>query len=193
MLRKNNDATYAHCLGVSLYAALMAKQVGWTSASTIFKISMAGLLHDIGKKEIPARVLMKTRIEMTPEEVQLYETHPTRGRDLLSQVSCVPEEVIVAAAQHHENMSGLGFPYRIPRVKIHPFAKIILVADEFCHLALHGPTGQGLHPHEALKKIFETRSQDFDPIFVRALMEIFKYPVPENLKRLRMVGDTRAS
>lgn len=193
MLRKNDDATYAHCLGVSLYAALMAKQVGWNSASTIFKISMAGLLHDIGKKEISPVILRKTRMEMTPQEIELYETHPVRGRDLLSQVPCVPEEVIVAALQHHETMSGIGFPYRIPRVKLHAFAKIIAVADEFCHLSLKGPMGTGLHPHESLRKIFETKEQDYDMIFVRALMEICKYPVPDKLKKIRMFNDTKAS
>lgn len=193
MLRKNDDTTYAHCLGVSLYSALIAKQIGWNSASTVFKISMAGLLHDIGKKEISPRILMKSRMEMTPQEIELYETHPVRGRDLLSQVPCVPEEVIIAALQHHENMSGLGFPYRIPRIKLHAFSKIIAVADEFCHLSLKGPMGNGLHPHESLKKIYETREQDYDMIFVRALMEICKYPVPEKLKKLHMYRDAKAS
>jgi len=127
---------------------------------------------------------------MSAEDVQLYESHPQRGKDLLSQIPCVPEEVIVATAQHHENLAGRGFPYHLPRLKIHPFARIIAVADEFCHLALKGPIGSRLHPHEAVVHIMETRENEFDMVFVRALMEICKFPIPDKLKNIRMFMDT---
>lgn len=189
MLKEHSDVTYAHCLGVALYSSIMAKTVGWTSASTTFKISMAGLLHDVGKKEIPRRILMKSRMERTPEEVQLYETHPTRGRELLAAVPCIPEEVIIATTQHHENMAGMGYPYRLPRLKIHLFSRIIAVANAFCNLALKGPYGNGMAPLQAIEKIFLEHENEFDLIFVRALMEIFKYPVPDRLKNLKMFGE----
>lgn len=50
ILKNYSDETYAHSLGVSMYSVMIAKAMGFESSNTLFKIGMAGLLHDIGKK-----------------------------------------------------------------------------------------------------------------------------------------------
>jgi len=191
MLRSQSDVTYSHCLAVSVYASLVAKAAGWTSASTLFKISMAGLLHDVGKKEIAKSILLKSRLEMTPEDVKLYETHPTRGRDILFHVPSTPEEVVMTVYQHHEKMNGSGYPNQTQRGKIHPFARIIGLVDEFCHLVLKGPYGQGMEPGAAMTLIYPTKALEYDGFFIKALMQILQVPVPEKLRNVAIANDVR--
>ena len=50
-LTSHSDEVYAHSLGVSLYSVMIAKKLGFESNSVLFKLSTAGLYHDIGKKK----------------------------------------------------------------------------------------------------------------------------------------------
>ena len=79
LLNSHDDRSYAHSLAVSLYSTLVAKQLGWESPATLFKVAMAGLLIDVGEKEISSEIVNKyhtNRIAMTADEILQYETHP---------------------------------------------------------------------------------------------------------------------
>lgn len=84
-LNEHSDYQYAHALGVSAISVMIAKQMNWDSAANIFKISMAGLFHDIGKKEIDKDIVDKPRHLLTAKERSLIETHANRYYS-----SCLP-------------------------------------------------------------------------------------------------------
>ena len=50
-LNQHSDLLYAHSLGVSFYSVMIAQQMGWVTPANMTKIAMAGLFHDIGKKD----------------------------------------------------------------------------------------------------------------------------------------------
>lgn len=176
MLNTHTDHLYAHSLGVSTYSVMIAKKVKWNSAANISKVALGGLLHDIGKKEIPRAILEKPRRDMTAEEVQLYETHPQRGMDILGRIPSVPSDILQIVMQHHENCLGLGFPMRLTEQHIHPMARLVSVANEFCSLVLKGPGSLNLSPFDALQRMHMMQHDKFDPQFLAALMDIFKVP-----------------
>src|SRR5690606_5884100 len=103
-LNSHADFVYAHSLGVSTYGVMIARVMGWRSAPSLFKVAIAGLFHDIGFKELDRELLEKPRITHTAAERKEYETHPTRGAELLSQVGNIPLDVIQVASQHHEDV-----------------------------------------------------------------------------------------
>jgi putative nucleotidyltransferase with HDIG domain len=152
-LNRHADFLYAHSLAVSLYSSMIARAMRWTSTPVQFKISLAGLLHDVGMKEIPRPVLERPRISMTQEERSQYETHAQRGRDLLGQLSNIPEEIIQIASQHHENCDGTGYPRLLSRAKIHPMARLIAVADVFCEYALKTPYQEAMTATQAVQQM----------------------------------------
>ena len=139
LLCNHTDYLYAHSLGVSMFAVMIAKQLGWQSPQNLFKLSFAGLFHDIGKKEIPAELLQKPRATLTQQERTLLETHTTRGMEILQSIKNAPTEVIQVAYQHHEDVLGQGFPQALTRMKIHPFSLIVSVANIFCEYTIKGP------------------------------------------------------
>lgn len=189
MLKNHSDALYAHSVAVSLYSVMLAQEVGWTASPTQFKLSMAGLLHDIGKKEVPQEVLQKSRIEMTADDLRLYESHTLRGKEILSHVQGIPEDVIQVAVQHHENLQGMGFPFRISRLKIHPFSKLVSVVNEFCEDAIRPPEEENVEPEEVLEKMWSLKSSELDPVFMRGLMMLFNFPIPRELQNVRMMNN----
>lgn len=185
LMQSHNDIVYTHAVAVSAYSCLIAKKMGWTSGPTLMKLTMAGLFHDIGKKEIPNRILTKRRKDMTPEERAMYETHPTRGRDILSDTPGIPGDVIQICFQHHENNCETGYPMRIAAGRVHPLAKIIYLADEFVHLALKHQNLEEKPASFALNEIYTMRLQEVEPVMLKALMEVFNHPVPTPLMKLK--------
>jgi response regulator RpfG family c-di-GMP phosphodiesterase len=173
-LKNYTDFLYSHSLGVSLFGSLMAKEMGWSSVKTQTKIAMAGLLHDIGKKEISLELLQKPRIALSQEEVQTLETHVVRGNTLLNGIDGIPAEVSQACLQHHEDCSGLGYPLHLTKNKIIPIARLIYVADLFCNLSLKSPTCPGASPKEALTKMIHTHGKRLDPDYLTALLKVFR-------------------
>lgn len=156
LLSNHTDYLYAHSLGVSMFSVMIAKQLGWQSPQALFKLSFAGLFHDIGKKEIPAEVLQKPRSTLTQQERSLLETHTTRGLEILQSLKTAPTEVIQTAYEHHEDILGQGFPQGIGKHKIHPFSLIVSVANIFCEYTLPGP--QNPSPRSASEAIQAMRT-----------------------------------
>lgn len=171
----HSNKLYAHSVAVSFFACLIARQHGWNSANTLFKVSIAGLLHDIGKRELPPELLNKSRLELSATEIKYLETHPLRGRDIVSKVPSLPEDIGMIVAQHHENIYGSGYPCRIKGEAVHPIARIIAVADRFCSLIMPTDTGTvKTNPKEAAIRLKSFYGDELDEKFVKELLRVLR-------------------
>ncbi|MGZ3687454.1 MAG: response regulator [Bdellovibrionota bacterium] len=173
VLNSHADFIYAHSVGVAFYAILLAQKLEWRSTTNRFKIAMAGLLHDIGKKEIDRGILMKPRSELSEAEMKVFESHTTRGAEILARVSAIPSDVLQICAQHHENCLGTGYPQHIRKAQIHPLARLISVANEFCNLAIKNPWSPGMLPLQAIARMKILFRGTLDDTFVDALEQLF--------------------
>jgi len=174
-MNEHGDHLFAHCIGVSTVAVAIAHALGWTAGSTLMKVSLSGLYHDVGKKEIPAEILAKGRMQMSPEEVAIYQTHPQRGSDLLSQVPGITDEITLVAGQHHENCVGTGYPRKLTLNKITPLARLIAVADAFVKLVIKNPDYPvPIDPQQAFNKMVSLKANELDPQYVKALEACLK-------------------
>lgn len=181
ILNNHGDHTYAHSLGVSMYAAMMAKELKWNSPATLFKLSLGGMFHDIGLKEIEKELITKPRRNMNAEELKKYQSHPMRGMEILGQIPSIPSDVLQIVLQHHENCLGLGYPSGLKKKHIHPMARVVAVASEFCELALKGAHTPGLPPKEALSRLLTIHRETLDTAALEALLKVFKVPPPKEL------------
>lgn len=159
ILSTHADYIYAHSLGVSLYSVMIAKKMGWNSSANLFKLSFGGLMHDVGKKEFPKELLDKPRSALTYDERLHLESHVFRGKEILETLKSASSEVVMIAYQHHENVLGQGYPRQLPASKIHPMAKVVSTANEFCKYALKGPNNPGVPAQKALH-LMETYKRD---------------------------------
>lgn len=181
MLNEHADFVYAHSLGVSLYAVMLARVVKWTSPVSLYKVAAGGLLHDIGKKEISREILLKPRLSLTAAEATLLDSHPLRGRDILSQLPSIPTDIVQIVLQHHEDCAGQGYPYGLKKERIHALARMVSVANRFCNFVLKNPNNEkGMAPREAIEKMLKLHEHSLDPAFLNALCLIFGVSRAEN-------------
>lgn len=175
-LQSHSDHLFAHSLAVSLYASLVAKKHGWVSDSTLTKICLGGLLHDIGKKELSKELLSKSRKELTAAEIREIESHCARGRDILLDIQGIPEDVALIALHHHETKSGTGYPRRLKGEQINSLARLVYVVDKFVTYILPAnPEEKPLEYLEAVRKMQTFFNEEMDPALFKSFLETLGY------------------
>ena len=146
---------YNHASRVSTLAALFAIGLDHPRPEDL---ALAGMFHDLGMIDIPDTITNKPQEEWTPEELAIYHGHPERTIFYLKQkkLSLTPE-IEKAILQHHEKISGQGFPRGISdRISLE--AQILSYADQFEYLTRFEPGKKNLSPIEAHIYIERTRS-----------------------------------
>lgn len=168
-----SDQLLSHSLAVSSLSVVIGQALGYEKKVTLEKLAMGGLLHDIGLKAIPAELVKKPMATMTSEEIQLWETHAYKGQQMLLSLGIVPDDVVSIVYEHHENSIGQGFPQRLRDVKIHPLAKVVVLADAYANLILPNvncPVPK--NPREAVMYIEHTLGIPYNKEAFRALKRI---------------------
>lgn len=128
-LQSTDDYTYRHSINVGVLSGILATWLKYDEES-LFKIVLSGLLHDIGKSQIPLDILNKPGKLLT-EELLIMRKHPEYGYELLKNVPELDTGVKLAVLQHHERIDGKGYPNKLKDREIHMFSKIVAVADTY--------------------------------------------------------------
>lgn len=147
--------------------ASMIAQAKNLSLQDRFKIATAALFHDIGKSQVDPIILAKPKPLMTATERAQVERHVDAGVRMLKNAQSVPEEILTIISQHHENCAGTGYPNRMQKDQIHPFARLLFVVDEFCTRIIKSPGHPGMPPEKALEQIRELK--ECDPVYIEVL------------------------
>ncbi|MBO9665548.1 MAG: HD domain-containing protein [Bdellovibrio sp.] len=171
LLGKLPKDSAAHGMATAAVSLLICEQMEITSKTTLEKVTLGALLHDIGLKEIPAAILDKPRAERTVEESTFYESHTLRGVELLQELKEIPSDVLAIILEHHENAIGMGYPRRIRDIKMNPLARIVGVANYFMEL-LHDGVGDMKSPEEALHYMEVTLGLPFNKQVFQALKDV---------------------
>jgi len=172
-LQNSSEEIVAHSSAVSVIAVMIGHAMGWENRVTLEKLALGGLLHDIGKKELPPELLKKPRADMSFEEIQVYETHAFRGMQILQSLGIVPDDVISIVYEHHENSAGQGYPRRLKDMRLHPLARVIQLADVFAELTIRNvncPAPRSAE--EAVQYIEETMGTPFNRDVFKALKKM---------------------
>lgn len=129
MVPRQDDYTFHHSMNVAVTSGLLGRWLGYTEQN-LKELILAGLLHDVGKMKIPPEILNKPG-KLTVDEMEIMKQHTTRGYQLIKRDANASLGVLCGILQHHERMDGTGYPLKTAGDKIHPFAKIIAVADAY--------------------------------------------------------------
>jgi HD-GYP domain-containing protein (c-di-GMP phosphodiesterase class II) len=125
---RHDFCTFAHSANVATFVTLLAFELGVRDREELQLIAAAGMLHDLGKLEIPQAILTKPA-KLTKEEYEIVKLHPTRGFQMLRQ-EFTPAQLMLVY-QHHERIDGHGYPVGLVGDEIHYWAKIAAVTDVY--------------------------------------------------------------
>lgn len=174
ILNNHSDQMYADSIAASMYSVLIANELGFESSATKFKICMAGLFHDIGKKEIDKNILLKPRHLVNKEERQLIESHVIRGFEILSTMKTISSDVSRMVYEHHEDQEGLGYPIRKVKNEQHPLSRIIQCVNVFIEsINTTKMSGDPVVVSKIIEHMEKVYGKRIDPQCLSALKKIF--------------------
>jgi diguanylate cyclase (GGDEF)-like protein len=158
--------TNSHCETVAELSALIAVELGFDEPH-VFKIRLAGLLHDVGKIGVPDSILQNSGT-LSEEEFESMKAHPVLGSHILSAAERHDEALWVLA--HHERPDGHGYPHGITEIPLE--ASIIAVADAFEAMVSKRPYRDPRSADEALAELTRCVRSQFDARCVAALRSV---------------------
>jgi putative nucleotidyltransferase with HDIG domain len=161
--------TAGHQLRVAALAAAIARQMGLPDAQ-VHAIHLAGVLHDLGKIQIPAEILSKPS-RLNTMEYSLIQFHPQAGYDILQGIK-FPWPIAQMVLQHHERLDGSGYPQRLKSDAILLEARILAVSDVVEAISSHRPYRPALGIEAALAEIEQASGSQFDPAVVAACIKV---------------------
>jgi len=163
--------TAGHQKGTSEIAVLIAKELNLDEFK-IEAIKIAGLVHDIGKIEIPIEILNKpTKLSLI--DWDFIKKHPQIGYEILKEID-FPWNVKEIVLQHHEKYDGSGYPNGLKDDEILLEARIISVADSIEAMSSHRPYRARLSKERIVEELIKYRGSYYDPQIVDIAIKLIE-------------------
>jgi HD-GYP domain-containing protein (c-di-GMP phosphodiesterase class II) len=164
----------------SVNTTILALAVGdymKTPPHRLIELGNACLLHEIGMYKLPPELRHSSKV-LSPEERKLLSAHTILGYRVLKGFSA-PENVALAALEHHERIDGSGYPRKLTAPKITDYALIIGVACSYDAMMSKRPFRPGtLDGHATIRDLAQKNKKQYDEKILKALVYTLSvYPV----------------
>ncbi len=170
-IKTHDEYTYLHSLNVARLSVGLGKRLAFDDEQ-ITDLGWAALLHDIGKLHVPIDVLNKAK-KLTQEERTVMQSHPVES--LTEIARSTPTTVdrlrrLAAAFEHHQRYDLQGYPVVINKLSLHPFSRIVSIADTFDAMTTDRIYQRRVLPDVALKLLAQGFGTVFDPVVLQAFI-----------------------
>ena len=128
-VRSYHEGTFQHCLLVTGVATAFGQSHGMRRAD-VLTLTLAGLLHDVGKAQIPLQILDKPG-RLTAEEFAVIQTHPAIGHRYLLTQKAISPDVLDVVRHHHEYLDGSGYPDGLAGGALKDLTRIMTLCDVY--------------------------------------------------------------
>ncbi|MDH5178924.1 MAG: HD-GYP domain-containing protein [Gammaproteobacteria bacterium] len=174
---KNRDYyTFMHCVSVSGLMSTFAHSQGM-ELERIKQIALGGLLHDIGKTQIPLEILNKPG-KLTDAEFEVMKSHVLHGVGLLGEVEGLTADAIDVVSMHHERFDGSGYPRGLKGNEISMVGQMSMMVDVYDALTSVRCYKDAWEPSFTLKKLLEWSDTQFNRELVESyIRSLGIYPV----------------
>lgn len=178
---KAAEDAYLHPLNVTVLSVMLGRQLGFDSEAC-HSLGLGALLHDIGKLQIPSKVLLKTEPLTRPEQ-QLLQLHcefgVRHGQELM-----LDDEVLRIIQEHHEYCDGSGYPKGLREAAIGRLSRVVSLVNAFDDLCNPLDPRQALSPHEALALMFKQQRERYDEVALKTFIRGMGIYPPGSLVQL---------
>lgn len=164
------EEAYYHSLNVAVLAMMLGKELS-LPPEDIKVLGMGCLFHDIGKVDIPDRIVNKT-FALTRPEQNLLQLHCQYGATIGEKIG-LPRAAQEIILQHHEYADGSGYPKQLSLGKISVLSRIACIVNTYDNHCNRPNPADSLTPYEALSHMFAQQGKLFDPgplgVFIRCM------------------------
>jgi putative nucleotidyltransferase with HDIG domain len=169
-LSKYDYYTYTHSVDVAVMSIGLATAIHVDRAH-VEKLGMGAMLHDLGKSMVNHEILNKQG-GLNSYEYQIIKKHVIEGNNLLRVQKDFPKESFPAVLQHHEKLTGKGYPLGVAGKDITLFGRITSIVDCYDALTTSRPYKNAYTPYYALQ-ILVKEKKDFDCDILREFIRMF--------------------
>ncbi|NMG76927.1 HD-GYP domain-containing protein [Aromatoleum diolicum] len=179
--RTGGEELYFHSLNVAMLSLMIARDLG-VPQEVFGALGMGALLHDIGRKEIPDKILLKAE-PLNQAERNLYQTHCHFGVEIGRRLQ-LSKPVLEIIRDHHELFDGTGYPAGLKGDAIGVMPRIVAVANYYDELCNPVDVANALTPHDALSTMFAKLRSKFDPRMLQAFIRCLGVYPPGTIVQL---------
>ncbi|MGK9181317.1 HD-GYP domain-containing protein [Priestia filamentosa] len=162
--------TYGHSERVSQYAVALASSLPDYCEQDLKRIKLSGLLHDVGKINVPEHILMK-KGRLFEKEYETVKTHSTSGAQMIERMSRL-QRLKAGVLYHHERWDGTGYPSGLKGRDIPLDARVLAIADAFDAMTTTRSYRQGIKFEEAFYRLELAKGTQFDPWLIESLKDV---------------------
>jgi response regulator RpfG family c-di-GMP phosphodiesterase len=159
-----------HSRRVAEHARALAGRLGVPEAG-LQDVTLAALLHDVGKIALSDDVLAKAENELNGAERGELRKHPVKGQMALMELEQFRGAMLLVR-HHHELFDGKGYPDGLAGLAIPLGARILAVANDYDRLQSGALFGRRMSPAQALEYLRHARGSRYDPAVVDAFQGI---------------------
>ena len=158
--------TYTHSLNVCSLSIGLGVQLKLKKNPDLIDLGLGALLHDIGKCSIEPHILNKPG-RLTEDEYKNVQQHVIASKELLKGSDMqIPQKSTITIMQHHEKLSGNGYPYKLKGDQIHLYGRIGAIVDFYDALTTERPYKKAYSPFEAFQLLSEVK-EDYDQQLIK--------------------------
>ncbi|MCG7902755.1 MAG: HD-GYP domain-containing protein [Candidatus Thiodiazotropha weberae] len=176
-IRQMDQYTFEHSVSVSALMIAFAKKLQ-LDQSTIWELGVGGILHDVGKLQVPEKILNKPG-RLTDQEFDVMRGHVGFGYKLIDEAESIPKRAQQVILQHHERLNGTGYPGRLSGEEISLYGKMAAIVDVYDAITSDRVYHKGKLPSLVLRQLVEWSDEgDFDAELVQRFIQcVGIYPV----------------
>lgn len=171
VLEQRDPYTAGHQKHVAQLAVLIGQEIGLPQ-QRLRGLYLSGVVHDLGKIEVPAEILSKPS-RLHPVEFALVKRHPEVGYNILKNID-FPWPIADIIRQHHEYLDGSGYPLGLSGEDILLESRILTVADIVESMSSDRPYRAALGISQAIAQIQLMRDKQLDPDVVDACIRVLE-------------------
>ncbi len=169
-INARDEYTAGHGYRVAVLSEKLALSMG-LDQQEVNLISLAALIHDIGKIGFSDAVFHNTIGKPPPEVMAEIVKHPQTGFEILKGLDFLGRALDYIYC-HHERLDGTGYPRGLAAEDIPQGARIVAVADTYDAITTNRPYQKGSSPEKALEIMTNLAGKALDPDVVNHLRMI---------------------
>lgn len=157
-IRKHDYYTYTHSVNVCTFLVSLAQDMGITDKQTLKEVGEGGLLHDLGKSQVPSKIINKSG-KLNKAEWEAMRQHPAYGVAIAKETRDISRVSLIIIGQHHEKLNGKGYPMGLSGDELNRYANMGSIVDVYDALTTNRSYSPARAPMEAAQILLSGKDE----------------------------------